>query len=175
MRQLVLERFGGGGHNYAGAQGQRRHQIGQALARACARLYNEVALRPDGRAYRLGHLPLLRPVLVRRQRARGPGQSAVDQWVCHERLPLSPTFTEDGPGPGRRGTTEIPACLRPPVGARCQRDENDDRTRYPGQALPNGRAQALAHDRHDLLAEGQDAQGVDDLGERLVAGEALEP
>ena len=38
MRQLVLERFGGGGNNDSRPEGERRHEVGEALAGPRTRL-----------------------------------------------------------------------------------------------------------------------------------------
>ena len=59
VEQLVLQGLGAGRHDHLAARLQRRHQVGERLARAGAGLGNEHRLAVDGGGDALGHFKLL--------------------------------------------------------------------------------------------------------------------
>ena len=81
LRQLVLECLGGSGYDDPGTQYQRRDEVGEALARARARLHDQVSLPAEGTGDRLRHSQLLGPVLVSRECGGGPGEGSRDGGV----------------------------------------------------------------------------------------------
>ncbi len=60
VEQLVLQGLGAGRHDDLAARLQSRHQVGEGLARAGARLGDENRTAIDGRGDALGHVDLLR-------------------------------------------------------------------------------------------------------------------
>ena len=71
--QLVLECLGGRGHHHPLAGEGGRHQVGERLPGARARLDHQVPVVGDGAAHRRGHLLLAEPALA--TPGQGPGHT----------------------------------------------------------------------------------------------------
>ena len=68
--ELVLQRLGGGGDDDSPAGCDRRDEVGERLARAGARLHDEVAPALDGGGDEVGHALLAGPLLGVGERRR---------------------------------------------------------------------------------------------------------
>ena len=90
--QLVLQRLGGGGHDGGALREDRRHEVGERLARAGAGLHGDVLALGDPEAHGLGHLPLARRGPRRRRaarRSRAPTHRARDRAHRSSNLPAA--------------------------------------------------------------------------------------
>ena len=76
VEQLILKGFRAGGNDHLAVGTQRRHQIGEGLARAGSRLGNEDRTAIDGGSNALGHVDLLLAHAIAADRLR---QRAVER------------------------------------------------------------------------------------------------
>ena len=144
--QLVLQGLGGGGHDRAAPGEDGRHQVGERLAGAGARLHRDVLALGDAEAHGVGHLALPEP-----------GLAAARQLGHH---PLE----GDGDGIRHRIDATGAAVTVPPMPQPVARLETTPHTLPP-----------LRHDS-DLALEGVLVPGVEEVGVDAVdpAGGQLE-
>ncbi len=111
VEELVLQGLGAGGNDHLAARPQRRHQIGESLARAGPRLGDEDRTAVDGGGDALGHVELLvaHAITADRLRQRAVGRKnfregsqgetpeKVGRILADERTGIKPVGPDVGP------------------------------------------------------------------------------
>ena len=116
LEELILERLGGGGDHRALARQYGRHQVGERLAGAGARLHDQVAFVGNRLGHRPGHLHLPGPLLTTAGQGPGDRRQGPDDgvWLRRGAIGGRGGRSVGHGGPNYLATTPTPQC--PPVG-----------------------------------------------------------